>query len=247
LESGAKLYRKLTFFSETRKQELLSQLQPVISLADSYGSLVARAIFALGTVPPKSRQDVVVRDLVADVFDFLYEWPRPLLEGRPNVAFPLARRAYESLSLLAACYQDSSVAKRWDRGDQIKNEEIRKALARMPLQESQDILKELYKFFSKGSHPNRELVGERFLGDGNQFVLGSIGKPDLLLIVLHCMRLVEMWFWFGALAGFAAKEALAQIDPTFGADYLAVAESASEIKISLAQSFNPKKCAKLEP
>jgi len=103
LGSGATLYRELAFFAETRRKELVSQLQPVISLMDSYGSLVARAVFALGTVPPKSRQDVVVRDLIADVFDFLYEWRRPLFEGRFHVAFPLARRAYESLSLLVPC------------------------------------------------------------------------------------------------------------------------------------------------
>jgi hypothetical protein len=130
-----------------------------------------------------------------------------------------------------------SIAKRWDRGEQIANVDIRKALAEMPLRESKESLQELYKFFSKGSHPNRELVGERFLGDGNQFVLGSIGKPDLLLIVLHCMRLVEMWFWFGAVAGFIAKEALAQIDPTFGSDYLTTAEKASRLKKSLGESF----------
>lgn len=210
----------------------------MISLTDSYGSLVARAVFALGTVPPKSRHDVVVRDLIVDVFDFLYEWPRPLLEGRLHVAFPLARRAYESLSLLAACYQDASIAERWDRGKQIGNAEIREALAKMPLRESEESLKELYKFFSKGTHPNRELVGERFLGDGNEFVLGSIGKPDLLLTVLHCMRLVEMWYWFGALSGFAAREVLTQVDPTFGADYRNTAERASQIKKFLAEGFS---------
>ncbi|MGA2403134.1 MAG: hypothetical protein ABSG91_15750, partial [Syntrophobacteraceae bacterium] len=99
LESGASLYRELAFFAESRRKDLLSQLQPVVSITDSYGSLIARAVFALGKVPPKSRQDAVVRDLIADVFDFLYEWRRPLFEGRFHVAFPLARRAYESLSL----------------------------------------------------------------------------------------------------------------------------------------------------
>jgi hypothetical protein len=63
LNPGAELFRKLSFYAETRRKELVSQLQPVIDLVDSYGSLVARAVFALGKVPPKSRQEVVVRDL----------------------------------------------------------------------------------------------------------------------------------------------------------------------------------------
>jgi hypothetical protein len=238
LKQGVELFRKLSFYAETRRKELVSQLQPVIDLADSYGSLVARAVFALGKVPPKSRQEVVVRDLIADVFDFLYEWPRPLFEGRLHVAFPLARRVYESLSLLSACYQNVSIAERWDRGEQIGNSEIRKALKGMPFPEAEEALREIYKFFSKGTHPNRDLISERFLGEGNEFVLGSIGRPNLLLVVEHCIRLVEMWFWFGAIVAWVAKETLSQADPSFGKEYLITAERAPGIKRSLSENFN---------
>lgn len=238
LNPGVELFRKLSFYAETRRKELVSQLQPVIDLVDSYGSLVARAVFALGKVPPKSRQEVVVRDLIADVFDFLYEWPRPLFEGRLDVAFPLARCAYESLSLLSACYQNASIAERWDRGEKIGNSEIRKALAGMPFPESEEALREIYKFFSKGTHPNRDLVAERFLGEGNEFVLGSIGRPDLLLVAEHCIRLVEIWFWFGALVAFVAKSTLSESDPSFGKEYMMTAEKAPSIKRLLSENFN---------
>lgn len=238
LESGEQLYRRLADFAETRPKEHLRQLQPVLDLAASYGSLVSRAVVALGSVPPKSRPDVVIRDLIADVFEFLYEWPKPLFEGRPHVAFPLARRAYESLSLLSACFQDQSIAKRWDDGEQIRNTEIRKVLASMRLPEPEQEMRDLYRFFSKGAHPNRDLVAERFLGAGNQFVLGSIIQPELVLIIDHCICLVEVWFWFGALAGYVAKELLAQCDPSFGKEYLATAGRAAEIKASLAKGFN---------
>jgi len=60
------------------QEELTRQLQPVLDLADSYGLLVARAVLGMGSSPPKSRHETIVRDLIADVFDFLYEWPRPL-------------------------------------------------------------------------------------------------------------------------------------------------------------------------
>lgn len=237
-ESGEQFYRQLPEFAAIRHKELASLLQPVLDLAASYGSLVSRSVAALGSVPPKSRADVVVRDLIADVFDFLYEWPRPLFEGRVHVAFPLARRAYESLSLLSACFQDRSIAERWDRGEQVGNAEIRKALAKLPLPDSEQEMRELYRFFSQGSHPNRDLVPERFLGDGNQFVLGSIIHPELVFIVAHCRHLVDMWFWFGALAGYAAKEILVQSDPSFPNDYFPTAERAAQIKAWLNKGFN---------
>ncbi len=233
-----KFLHGLPLYAETRRKELLNQLQPVLDLADAYGSLVARATIALGTVAPKGRQEEEVRDFMADVFEFLYEWPRPLFEGRVQVSLPLARRAYESLSLLSACHQDASIARRWDSGKQIGNAEIRKALAKLPFPESEQAMRDLYKFFSKGTHPNRELIAERFLGDGNEFVLGSIGEPELVLVVDQCMHLVDMWFWFGALVGFLAKEELAKTDPSFGKDYMETATQAAEIKQWLVESFN---------
>lgn len=235
---GKDLYAKLPHFADIRREQLLSQLQPVQELIDSYGSLIARATIALGSVAPQSRHEVVVRDLMADVFDFLYEWPRPLFEGRPHVAFPLARRAYESLSLLSACYQDASIACRWDRGKQIGNAEIRKALANLPFPEPEQAMKNLYAFFSTGTHPNRTLIAERFLGDGNQFTLGSSGDPELALVLAHCAHLVDMWFWFGAMVVYEAKDVLAVSDPSFAADYMDAADRAADIKRWLAESFS---------
>lgn len=236
--SGADLYKKLPGLAEPRRRELSAMLQPVLDLGDAYGALVARAVKALGSTPPTDRHDSIVRDLIADVFDFLYEWPRPLFEGRPHVAFPLARRAYESLSLLSACVQDRSIAERWDRGKEIGNAEIRKALADLPFSESEEATRELYRFFSKGAHPNRDLVGERFLGDGNEFVLGSIGRPEVILVVDHCHYFVQMWFWFCALVGYVAREPLTRMDPEFGRDYLETAEQAKHIAEWLVESFN---------
>ena len=97
---------------------------------------------------------------------------------------------------------------------------------------------DLYKFFSKGTHPNRELIAERFLGDGNEFVLGSIGVPELVFVIDQCMYLVDMWFWFGALTAVVAREELAKTDPSFGREYLATATQAAEIKKWLGQSFD---------
>ena len=97
---------------------------------------------------------------------------------------------------------------------------------------------DLYRFFSKAAHPNRELVAERFLGEGNEFVLGSIGRPSLILVADHCIHLVEMWFWFGALVAFACKELMDKIDPMFGRDYFRTATKAEEVKKSLVEGYN---------
>lgn len=221
-----------------RSAELQRSLQPVVALIDAYGKLVSRVVVALGSSKPESRQASIVRDLIADVFDFLYEWRRPLFEGRAHVAFPLGRRAYESLSLLSVCCQDEAFALRWDSGSQIGNREIREALATLPVSEEKDGLQELYKLFSKGAHPNRELVGERHLGDDNEYVLGSIAVPELVLVVDQSITMVDLWFWFGALTGHVAKDALAKSDPGFGHDYLEVAANAKDVKTWLVASFN---------
>jgi hypothetical protein len=236
--TGAEFYEALPAFAEYRRAELVGMLQEVKDLADAYGSLVARATLVLGSSAPRSVRDTVFRDLMADVFDFLYEWPRPLFEGRLHVAYPLARRAYESLSLMSLCYQHEDAAKRWHDGAQISNAEVRKALSTAPMSESKEALDGLYRFFSKAAHPNRDLVAERRLGIGNEFVLGSIGRPNLVLIVDHCMHLIDMWFWFGALVAFASKEILHQADRTFGRDYLKTAARARQLQKSLASNFN---------
>ncbi len=107
---GDKDYAKLIEYSDRRRQELSRMFSPVLEVTDHYGALICRVTNALGESPPTSAQDLVVRDLMADVFDFLWEWRRPLLEGRLQVAYPLARRSYESLSLLSICAQDPSFA-----------------------------------------------------------------------------------------------------------------------------------------
>lgn len=183
LPSGEELFRMLPSMAEQRREHLTGRLEPMIALSDSYGLLVSRAVRVMGLVAPPSRQECVVRDLIADTFDFLYEWPRPLLEGRVNVAWPLGRRAFESLSLACACAQDAALAEKWDRGAQVKNADIRRALSEAAFAESEVAMKEFYKLFSAGTHPSRDVIGERFLGNGNQYVLGSMGEPEFVMVL----------------------------------------------------------------
>ncbi len=166
--------------------------EPYIKITDRYGRLISRIVLLLGTKQLRGIQDAVIRDLVADVFDFLYESRPLILAGKLNVAFPLARRAYESLSLLHLCALDKSWAEKWHKGKEINNAEIRKVLGSHPMGESEQRMKELYKFFCSATHPNRELIPQRFVGKGNRYVLGVIGQPDLLLIVDYCGKTLSM-------------------------------------------------------
>lgn len=235
--SSAALLELLEAMADQRRLALSKECAPVLSLAASYGELVCRAVDAMGRVAPASRQEEVVRDLIADTFDFLYEWPRPLIEGRTNVAWPLGRRAFESLSLACACYQDVAIAKKWDSGKELTNADIRRALSTAHFPEPADSLKEFYQMYSRGAHPSRDTIGERFLGNGNRFVLGSVGEPELVIVFEHCSRLVDMWYWFAAFVSYVAREALALWDPQFNKNYLTVAAEAASARAWVASRF----------
>ena len=154
------LYRNLAAWGETRRRELSDLFGPVLEIHEAYGAIISRIVVALGKVPPKSVQDVVCRDLIADVFDFMQEWTRMLFEGRTHVAYPLARRAFESLCLLHASMQDAETADKWDKGHSIWNGDVRNKISQLPIGEDGEELKGVYRYFSQGSHPNRELVAE---------------------------------------------------------------------------------------
>jgi len=99
---------------------------PYIRVTDDYGRLICSAVEILGGVSPSSVQDLVIRDLLSDVFDFLYEGRRVIMSGQRATAYPLLRRAFESLSLMVACCFDPAIAERWHSGVQIPNREVRK-------------------------------------------------------------------------------------------------------------------------
>ena len=97
---------------------------PYIRVTDDYGRLICSAVEILGGVSPSSVQDLVIRDLLSDVFDFLYEGRRVIMSGQRATAYPLLRRAFESLSLMVACCFDPVIAERWHPSVQIPNREF---------------------------------------------------------------------------------------------------------------------------
>lgn len=81
-----KLFEQLPEFAATRLREISGMAQPYIEVTDRYARLIARLTYLLGHTPPRDTQDRVIRDLLADVFDFLYEARSLIVGGKLSVA-----------------------------------------------------------------------------------------------------------------------------------------------------------------
>lgn len=238
LKDADKHYESLQLYSETRTKEIGEISAPFIKITDRYGRLISRLSLILGGIKPKDTQDIVLRDLLADVFDCLYESRPLIMAAKLNVAFPIARRAYESLSLMSLCAIDKIWAGKWQEGKKIGNAEIRRELGKHPMGEQEEELKKLYNFFCSATHPNRNLIQRRFLGEGNQYVLGVIGQPNLLMVCDYCTKLLEMWFWLTAMVSYFYREAIAKIDKAYFDSYMQTAKEAQNVKKWLVDNFN---------
>ena len=205
-------YAALEIYAAQRTKELSRLLNPFIEVTDRYGELICQITLILGKASPSSKEDAMARDLMADVFDFLYEARGLILKGKQEVAYPLARRAYESLSLMVACHLEPKLAKRWMAGKQINNAEVRREIAKHPMGETEQITREFYSFFSQVTHPNRHTVAHRWLGQDNDFTLGSIGQPSLAMLADYALKTLNLWYWFGAFISFTYISELDEFD-----------------------------------
>lgn len=201
-------YNLLPEYATLREQESRAMFGPFIEATDKFGKLISRLIYLLGDSLPADVQDAVIRDITADIFDFLYESQPLILSGKLHIAYPLLRRAFESLSLLHTCILHKEVAEKWQHRGKFENRDLRRILSEHPMGEPEAHLKELYQFFSRATHTNRETLSNRKLGEGNKWVLGAIGIPEAVLMVDHCMKTLELWFWLSASATHHYKELL---------------------------------------
>lgn len=239
-------FSQLPEFEATRLREISVMAEPYIEITDRYARLISRLVSFLGFLPPKDDQDRVIRDLLSDIFDFLYEGRALILGGKLSIAFPLARRAYESLSLLHLCTLEPKWATKWQAGKQIGNGEIRKALGAHPMGESEAEMQDLYKFFSEATHPNRSLIPHRFLGEGNEYVLGLIGKPDLYFVVDYCSKHLELWHWLASTVSFFYRESIGPADGAYFNEYNECFEQAKPVKKWLVESLPQLRAEALE-
>lgn len=231
-------YKKLEEYSQHRSRELAAMSAPYIECTDTYGQYVCRLTNVLGRIEPGTVQDKAIRDLMADVFDMLYESRIIILKSKLEVAYPLIRRAYESLSLMALIPLDEPYATRWQNGEKIKNSEIRDQLDKHEMGERAEGLREAYKFFSLAAHPNRDMIPERFLGQGNKFTLGAIGMPDLVMVTDYMSRHLNLWFWFAAVLAYYYRNVIDKFDAQLAEEYFKVAAKAKEVSAWLNEQHN---------
>jgi len=242
-------YFALAGYAEMRHNELSGILQPYLVATDVYGKMICAVTLILGKIPPGQRAlmtqtepnlslDTTLRDLIGDVFDFLYEARALILKGKLEIGYPLARRAYESLSLMIACYLEPRLVKRWVGGKEVPNSEVRGVLGKHPLGEVEDKTRELSQFFARFSHPNRKMMAQRHLGDGNEFALGSIGRPSLAMLADYALKTVNLWFWFGAVVHWMYLPILSEVEPSFKESYDKAANMAKEVAAYLAEQYN---------
>jgi hypothetical protein len=236
--TAQELYSNITEWEAKRFKESSQMLAPYVRVTDDYGVLMCRVMLILGKIPPVDTQDKVIRDLMADVFDFLYESRSLLLRNKCEGAYLLTRRAYESLSLLTLCCLDQNYAMKWHSGATIENAEVRRELAKHPLGEAEQSTRDFYRFFSNAGHPNRDFVGERFLGEGNEFVLSPYFLRPLTLITHYCIKLLSLWYWFAATVSYHYRDVIAAHDSDYGENYLAVAQCARDVADSLVENLN---------
>ena len=237
-KEGESKYAELDSFADIRFHELSKLLHSFVAMSNRYGRLLCRITWILGHTPPQTSEDSAVRDLIADVFDFLYHSRRTTLSGALGIAYPLLRRAFESLSLMVLFMLEPEMAKKWASGKEIPNSEVRKRLGNNPMGEVEESLKELYKFFSTTTHPNRNGVPSRYLGEGNTFVLGSIGQPDLVLVLDFCIKYLDLWYWFAAAVANNYRELLSRTDRGLLKEYFEIQKEFANAKQWLIENYN---------
>src|SRR5437879_13794094 len=87
------IYHKLPEYELSRQKSLRKMFAPYIRVTDDYGRLICSAVEILGAIPSFSPQDRVIRDLLSDVLDFLFQGRRVIMSGQCPTAYPLLRRA----------------------------------------------------------------------------------------------------------------------------------------------------------
>jgi hypothetical protein len=193
---GWKPFCELSQIEADRRRAIEETFASEFAFIDDCLALATTQVEALGKVQPSSIEDVAMRDLGCDAFEFLYEARRAVAENRPSVVFPVMRRAFESISLCHLFTMKPEFAAKWSKGREISNSDVRKQLEHDPMTESVDEIREEYKHFSRGAHPNRSHVPYVFLGEGNEFTLGAISPIDPLTLGDHVRYLMHLCFWY---------------------------------------------------
>jgi hypothetical protein len=210
-----------------------------LAFIDDCLALAARQVELLGEIKPSTIEDVSVRDIGCDAFEFLYEARGALVRNQSSVMFPLMRRAFESICLCNLFVVKPEFARRWASGKQINNTDVRKGLEHHPMTESVEALKQEYQFFSQGAHPNRTHVPYVFLGEGNQFTLAGIHPIDPLTLGGHVQHLIRLCYWYVGVFFWFHRETLPVLaGDDFGREFLNLTPRRHKILMMLGKQLD---------
>lgn len=231
-------YAELPQIESERRGAIEEIFADEFAFIDDCLALAAKQVEMLGKLRPSKVEDVAMRDLNCDSFEFLYEARRVVAENRPSVVFPLMRRAFESVSLSHLLMVKPALALKWSKGRAFSNGEVRKHLESAPMTESVIQLREFYGHFSQGTHPNRSHLPYLFLGEGNEFTLGAIPPIDPLILGEHVRRLMEISYWYVGVFLYSYHELLAEhIDTRFAEEFKKLTPRIKELRISLHEEL----------
>jgi hypothetical protein len=229
-----KPYCELAQIEVERRREIEGIFGDEFAFIDDCLALAAKHVEMLGGIPPSSVEDVGMRDLSCNAFEFLYEARADIAKNIPSVVFPLMRRAFETISLCQLFMAKPEFARKWSKGRAISNSDVRKHLEHDPMTESVDQLRKDYNYFSKGTHPNRTHVPFLFLGEGNRFPLCGVPPIDPAELGRFVLHLVRLSYWYvGVFAYYYRTSLQRQGGPQFIAEFLKLTPRIKQIRSAL--------------
>ena len=81
-------------------------------------------------------------------------------------------------------------------------------------------------------------MAHRWLGQDNDFTLGSIGQPSLAMLADYALKMLNLWYWFGAFISFTYISELDEFDNEMLGHYHHTAKQAQEVAKWLGEQFN---------
>lgn len=220
-EEAIKLYNSFDSLFDKRVEAISYILKPYFEVVNDYGQLFSRIHYMIGFIEPKDDFETIQRNLSADAFDFLNETKYLIKRGQYDITYPIARRAFETITLMIAFHFNHELAIKWKGGKEIPNREVRVELDQHKEigGESKESMKNLYDYFSKKSHPNYVAIPQRLIGVGNYFAIGPMPEPLLLPIVDLCIEIIDLWFWLIAYTWYYNLNYVNEFDSSLIEDY----------------------------
>jgi len=229
-----KPYCELAQIEVERRREIERIFGDEFAFIDDCLAFAAKLVEMLGGSPPSSVEDVAMRDLSCNAFEFLYEARAAIVKNIPSVVFPLMRRAFETITLCQLFAAKPEFACKWSKGRKISPSDARKHLEHDPMTESVDQLREDYAYFSKGTHPNRTHVPFLFLGEGNKFPLCGVPPIDPAELGRFVLHLVRLSYWYvGVFAYYYRTSLRRQGGPQFIGEFLNLTPRIKQIRGAL--------------